>query len=127
MECNDEFLKEVKKEEESVLESKESGLINMVSIKEEAVEGKSEPDFLLEMSQGSKRESCQVFVKEEVEEENLEKPSPVLCSEEDPLRRLVLFGFHDFRLDHQLSVLLGLSSHTCFCCRPLSGAIDIMQ
>ena len=93
MESNDDFCKEENKEGQNVPESKESGPINIVSIKKEAVEGKSEPDFSLEMSQESNGESCQVFVKEEVEEENVEKPSPAPCSKEDPLERSVLSGF----------------------------------
>jgi hypothetical protein len=60
----------------------------MVFIKEEPQEGKHEHGSYLKMSEERNGESCQVFVKEEMEEENVRKPAPgATLSEEDPLTK----------------------------------------
>jgi hypothetical protein len=77
-----EFCKEEKEEERTVPES------DVVFIKMEEEEENDKPCSLPKMSEEPDGESCQVFVKEDVEEKNaIETLIDISCREKDPLSR----------------------------------------
>ncbi len=79
-----EFSEEVKEEERTAPEPEES----MVFIKMEEEEENDKPCSVPKMSAEPYGESCQVFVKEDVEEKNaIETSTDVSCREKDPLSR----------------------------------------
>jgi hypothetical protein len=79
-----EFCEEVKKEERTAPEPEET----MVFIKMEAEEENEKLCSLPKISEEPYGESCQVFVKEDVEEKNaIETSMEVSCRKKDPLSR----------------------------------------
>ncbi len=77
-----EFSEEVKDEEKKAPES------DVVFIKMEAEEENDKPCSLPKVSEEPDGESCQVFVKEDIEEKNaIEISFDVSCREKDPLSR----------------------------------------
>ena len=77
-----EFCEEVKEEERTAPESE------VVFIKMEAEDENEKPCSLPKMSEEPFGESCEVFVKEDVEEKNgIETSMEVSCREKDPLSR----------------------------------------